>query len=78
MDKSGSSLKDTLEKIWQDPKCLCPSHRVWWILKPEGYWIHGMSYRRGQLVQLKGVNRKKGYSYLCKNYGLYSRMRRGK
>ena len=63
------TLKENLEAIWQDPKCLCPSHRVWWT-QASGYWIHGMCYKKGRLVALKGTPRKKGYSYLMKNYRL--------
>lgn len=69
------TLKETLEEIWNTPGCLCPSHRVHWFLKLPFYrrrpkWILGMAYGKGRRMGSVSKSRKRGHSYLCKNYQL--------
>lgn len=72
------SLKKRLEAVWNQREIACPSHLTRWNEKGLGYsrfQFWGLYYNRGLPRKPKGKKPKgKGFTFLCKNYGLYSRI----
>jgi hypothetical protein len=64
------TLKEKLEDIWRDDWVRCPSHRVLWS-KDHGFCEDQemtVFWTKGKKTEFKGGNKKKGYSFLSRNY----------
>lgn len=72
-----------MEQIWLTRGCVRPCHIVRWYEFETGYRFYDAEmlrillwYKSGRLLgprkkKIKG----KGWTYICKNYGLYARMK---
>ena len=80
------TLKEKLEQIWNRPGVLHACHFNVWKWADTEYWWEGKIGPKRQVIHcVKGRKhlivgpkaKGKGFSFLFKNYGMYSRMRKG-
>lgn len=61
-------MKELLEAIWQDKKCRCPSHWIWWNTDHGYQEAPHIYYTKGRVT--RAYPKRKVGSYLCRNYGI--------
>ena len=71
-------MKTKLDAVWNDNRIACPNHLVKWNTEKIGnsvFMNYGLWFRKGTNRKPKGMKIKgKGWTWLCKNYGLYHRV----
>lgn len=81
---SPQQLKEQCERIWKELPLAYPCNLTAWLTNEErqqlnlGYYVgaKGLVSLKGKRMTLKGL-RKHKTTYLCRNYGLFSRVQRG-
>jgi len=66
-----------MEAVWKDERIACPNHIALWTTERQWYkrWGDlGLYFKHGKPLGPRKVKLPKCWTYICKNYGVVSRM----